>query len=70
MRQLQRLRRGPGWPLKPIPGRAVCELCYFGFPLRELQEIEYGGRRVLACRACRARILEEGLWRASKESQQ
>ena len=59
MRQLQPSKRGPGWSLKPIPGRETCALCYFGFPLRELQEIEHDGRRVKACRACRAKIVQE-----------
>lgn len=50
-------------PLKPIPGRETCELCGFGFPPRELQEVEHNGQRVKACRACRARLVQERLRR-------
>ncbi|MGE5584435.1 MAG: hypothetical protein ACM309_02695 [Bacillota bacterium] len=50
---------------RPMPEGAweTCEICHLGCRSREAREVEHEGRRVKACPACRARILQEKLRR-------
>ncbi len=56
-------RERAGLPPLPAGTWESCEICRFAYRTRELREIYHNGRRIKACPACRARILEEKLRR-------